>query len=87
MAVNSLVIYTGQRRVFQTCQAAGRNIGAARRVGPCHVCLVEAPGLEKGQEGQSHQGTLEQALGVLGALMRTRQGPGPRETGDRKSVV
>ena len=30
MAVDSLVIYTGQRRVFQTCQAAGRYIGAAR---------------------------------------------------------
>ena len=47
MAVDSLVIYTGQRRVFQTCQAAGKHIGAARQAGLCHVCLVEARGLDK----------------------------------------
>lgn len=46
---HGLMIYTGQERVFQTCQAAGRNVCAARRAGPCHVCLVEARGLEKGQ--------------------------------------
>lgn len=30
MAVNSLVSYTGQSRVFQTCQATGSNVRAAR---------------------------------------------------------
>lgn len=50
--MNSLVSYTGQRRVFQTCQATGRNVGAARQAGPPDVCLVEARGLEEGQEGQ-----------------------------------
>ena len=48
MAIDSLVIYTGQRGVFQTCQAAGKHIGAARRAGLYHVCLEEARSLDKG---------------------------------------